>query len=98
MTKKQYICCLAISGCGTLLLLLKLCPWITDTLYIVWDLCAIFGGGVFFLPLYLGLWKLRMPSATRRNKHVSESIFSLQLEIVLFACMNESWWKSLIIM
>ena len=47
MTKKQYAGCLAISGLTTLLLLLKLCPWIPDTLHIAWDLCAIFGGGVF---------------------------------------------------
>ena len=47
MKKRNYILLLVFSGIPTFLLLLKMCPCIPETWNIIWDLCAIFGGGVF---------------------------------------------------
>lgn len=47
MTRKKYIVYLILSGLPTLILLLKLCPCVHNNLYVVLDLAAMLGGGVF---------------------------------------------------
>ena len=47
MTKKRYVVYLVVSGIFTLALLVKLCPLFPSNLYVVLDLIAMLGGGVF---------------------------------------------------
>ena len=62
-------------------LLLKLCPWIPDTLHIAWDLCAIFGGGIFCSTLVS--WFVEAQNAKRNKEEQAR-----QREYILAATRN----------
>ena len=81
MSKHKYVLWLSISGVSTFLLLLKVCSCIPDTLNIVWDLCAIFGGGVFCSTLVS--WFVEAQNAKRNKEEQAH-----QREYILAATRN----------